>query len=217
MRAVVFDLDGLLVDSEDAWGVAERRVVEDYGKPWDEGVRALLLGRGPQEAATVLAEFLGADDPREVSRRMLTAAVAEFQRGIAARPGARELVEALRERGVPLGVATNSRRVIAELSLTISGLGVLADTAVCAEDVARPKPAPDPYLAACATLGEAPASCVGLEDSPVGVASAKAAGLYVVGCPSFPDTPLTDADAEVASLTDIGIDELLGRSASAGG
>lgn len=208
----MLDLDGLLVDSEDAWGAAERRVVEGYGKPWDEGVRTLMLGRGPEDAATVLAEFLGAADPRAISRRLLTAAVVEFQRGIAARPGARELVEALRERGVPLGVATNSRRIIAELSLTSSGLGVLADTAVCAEDVARPKPAPDPYLAACAALGAPPGRCVGLEDSPVGVASAKAAGLYVIGCPSLPDTQLDAADAEVASLTELDIAKLLGRA-----
>lgn len=201
------------MDSEDAWGAAERRVVEEYGKPWDEGVRALMLGRGPADSATVLAEFLGAADAREVARRLLTAAVAEFKRGIAARPGAAELVGALRAQGVPLGVATNSRRVIAELSLTSSGLGVLADTLVCAEDVVAPKPAADPYLAACAVLGAPPARCVGLEDSPVGVASAKAAGLFVVGCPSFPDTPLDAADAVVASLVQIDVGVLLGGPA----
>lgn len=209
----MFDLDGLLVDSEDAWGTAERRVVEEYGKPWDEGVRTHLLGRGPMEAAIALAGFLGVEDAREVSRRLLTAAVEEFRHGIAARPGARELVDALRERGVPLGVATNARRVIAELSLSTSGLGALAATAVCAEDVARAKPAPDPYLAACAGLGAEPGRCVGLEDSPVGVAAAQAAGLYVVGCPSFPDISLDAADAQVASLTEIDVDALLGLSA----
>lgn len=208
----MFDLDGLLVDSEDAWGVAERRVVEGYGKPWDPEVRTAMLGTGAMEGATVLAEYLGVPDPREVARRLLTAAVAEFQHGIAARRGARDLVEALRERGVPVGVATNARRVLAELSLTGSGLGALADTVVCAEDVARPKPAPDPYLAACAALGAEPGRCVGLEDSPVGVAAIKAAGLYAVGCPSMPGVTLAAADAEVASLADIDVDALLGTA-----
>lgn len=210
-EAVVFDLDGLLVDSEDAWGEAERRVVLDYGKPWDPSVRTLLLGRAPDEANRILAEHVGAPDPREVGRRVLQAAVREFTRGIHPRAGARKLVEALSQRGVPVGVATNSRRVLADLSLESSGLAPLVDTLVCYEDTPAPKPAPGPYLEACRRLGADPKRSVGLEDSPVGAASAHAAGLWVVGCPSFPGTVLDAADVVVASLTDLDPDALLGR------
>jgi HAD superfamily hydrolase (TIGR01509 family) len=209
-QGVVFDLDGLLVDSEDAWGVAERRVVLDYGKPWDPSVRTLLLGRGPREAAQVLAAHVGAADPREVERRVLQAAVAEFKHGIAARPGARELAEALEGR-VPIGVATNSRRVLAELSLSGAGFDWLVPGLVCAEDVTAPKPAPDPYLLACRRLGVDPARGVGLEDSPLGVMSAQAAGLWVIGCPSLPEASLEAADAVVTSLTEVDADVLLGQ------
>jgi HAD superfamily hydrolase (TIGR01509 family) len=210
-QAVVFDLDGLLVDSEDAWGEAERRVVETYGKPWDPAVRTLLLGRGPDDTARVLAEYLGDADPRRVGRRLLQAAVAEFSRGIGPRPGARELVEALVGRGLPVAVATNSRRVLAELALSTAGLGGLLETMVCAEDVSDPKPAPEPYLAACRLLGVEPEASVGLEDSPVGVASAKAAGLWVIGCPSFPGTRLAGADAVVGGLAEVDVSGLLGE------
>ncbi len=212
-EAVVFDLDGLLVDSEDAWGAAERRVVLDYGKPWDPAVRTLLLGRGPDEASRVLAEYVGARDPREVERRTLQAVVREFERGILPRPGAAELVAALRGR-VPLGVATNSRRVLAELSLEGAGLTSSVDTLVCVEDVAAPKPAPDVYVQACRRLGADPERSVALEDSPIGALAARDAGCWVIGCPSFPGTVLDTADALVACLTEVDPDELLGRTVS---
>lgn len=207
----MLDLDGLLVDSEGAWGRAERRVVEDCGKPWDPAIRALMLGRGPLDAAQVLADFLGLRDRREMERRLLQAAVAEFRRGIIPLPGAVALLEALHGR-VPLGVATNSRRVLADLSLTSAGLAPFVQAVVCAEDVIRPKPAPDPYLRACELLGADPARSVCLEDSPVGAAAAKTGGLWVIGCPSFPGTVMDAADAVIASLEDLDPDAFLSAS-----
>ena len=199
-EGVVFDLDGLLIDSEDAWGRAERRVVLDLGYPWDESIRTLLLGYGPEDAARALAEHLGGVDPDELDRRMLDAALSEFSGGIAARPGAHDLVRAL-DGQVPLAVATNSRRAIAEPAVASAGFAF--DVVVCAEDVERPKPAPDPYRAACERLGVDPVRSVAFEDSSVGVASAKAAGLWVVGCPSFPGETLAEADVVVASLVEV--------------
>jgi HAD superfamily hydrolase (TIGR01509 family) len=200
--AVVFDLDGLLVDSEDAWAQAEQRVVAAYGAPWDPKLRTLLLGRGAEEAARLLADHLGVADHRAVGRRVLQEAAAGFRTGIGARRGARELVEALAVR-LPLAVATNARRVLADLALSSSGLGAAMTAVVCAEDVPRAKPAPDPYLAACTALRVEPGACVGLEDSPVGVAAAKAAGLWVIGCPSVDGLVLSGADAVVDSLADV--------------
>lgn len=200
--AVVFDLDGLLVDSEPLWGLVEERVVLDLGHPWDPTIRALLLGKGPEDAATMLAAHLGGVHADEVGRRMLAAAVAEFEGGVEAQPGAHELVRSLGGR-LPLALATNSRRVLAELALTSAGFDGLFQAVVCAEDVRAPKPAPDPYQAACARLGVDPTRSVAFEDSPVGVASAKAAGLWVVGCPSFPGQTLAGADAVVTRLVDV--------------
>src|SRR5918999_3772732 len=89
---VVFDLDGVLVDSEEAWGRAERRVVLGYGGAWDQEVRALLLGSGPGDAARKLAAYLGGVDPDELDRRLLASALDEFAAGVEPRPGARALV-----------------------------------------------------------------------------------------------------------------------------
>lgn len=203
VQSVVFDLDGLLVDSEERWGEAEQQVVESFGRPWDPAVRTELLGKGPEDAALTLAAHLGDGvDPAEVARRMLAAALEAFDRGIPVLPGARELVEGLRGR-VPIGVATNSRRVLAERALTATGLGSLVDVVVCVDDVALPKPAPDPYATACEKLGADPTRSVAFEDSPVGMRAARAAGLWVVGCPSFPDQPVVDADVVIASLTEV--------------
>jgi HAD superfamily hydrolase (TIGR01509 family) len=206
-EGVVFDLDGLLVDSEDAWGRAERRVVLELGYAWDPSVRPLLLGRGPRDAARVLGAFLGGHDPDDIDRRLLAAAEIEFASGLTARPGAAELVGALGDR-LALAVATNSRRVLAELALAAAGLSEAFTAAVCAEDVAAPKPAPDPYATACQRLGCDPRRAIGLEDSPVGVASAKAAGLWVVGCPSFPGQTLAEADVVVDSLAELDVTAL---------
>lgn len=199
--AVVFDLDGLLVDTEDLWELAERRVVAGYGVEWDPAVRPQLLGRGPDETSAILAAFVGAGDVREVDRRLLGAAVEEFRGGVVARPGAARLVEALAGR-LPVAVATNSRRVLAELALTASGLLEHVEAVVCLEDVRAAKPAPDPYLTACRALRADPSRSVAFEDSPVGSRSARAAGLWVVGCPSLP-TSVLDADVLVGSLEDV--------------
>lgn len=210
--AVVFDLDGLLVDSEGLWGQAEREVVEGYGAAWSPAVQRLLLGSGPADAAVKLARHLGVADADEVDRRLLAAAVARFSEGVPLRPGAGVLVEALRGR-VPLGVATNSRRVLADLALGSAGLVGVFGAVVCAEDVAHPKPAPDPYTTACRRLGAEPRRSVALEDSPLGVVSARAAGLWVVGCASLPGTVLEDAHARVRSLGEIDPAALLGDGA----
>ena len=198
----MFDLDGLLLDSEDAWGRAEERVVRELGQPWDPAVRTLLLGKGPTDAARALAGFLGLADVAGVERRMLAAATAEFDAGLDARPGAQALLDAL-DGNVPCGVATNSRRVLADMALEALGWMTRFPVVVCAEDVARPKPAPEPYLTACARLGADPSRAVCLEDSPIGVASARAAGMWVIGCPSFPGERLDAAHAVVASLVDL--------------
>jgi len=217
-QAVVFDLDGLLVDSEPAWELAEHLLVtQDYGRDWDPAIRPLLLGRGPQDATRILAEFVDAD-PREVGRRILVRAVEEIRRGVPLRPGAAELVAALAGR-VPLAVATNSRRVIADLALSAlpDGLAGSLAAVVCVEDVALPKPAPDVYLEACRRLEADPERSVAFEDSPVGATAARAAGLWVVGVPSLAGTVLDAAHAVVGGLGAVDPDMLLGGDQREGG
>jgi beta-phosphoglucomutase-like phosphatase (HAD superfamily) len=212
----VFDLDGTLVDSEDLWGEAERDVVEGLGHPWDPAIRTLLLGKGPEDVARTLAAHLGGVDAPEIDRRMLVAATVRFRGGCVTLPGADALVDDLRGR-VPLAIATNTRRVLAELAVESAGLRGRVDVVVCAEDAAAPKPAPDPYLEACRRLGVEPSRAVAFEDSPGGVASAKAAGLWVVGCPSFPGEKLPAADVVVHSLTAVDAEEWLFRAQSPDG
>ncbi len=213
--AVVFDLDGLLVDSEPAWETAERRLVEgDYGRSWEPAIRVELLGRGPADAARILAAHLGVSDVREVDRRLLQSAVRAFRRGVPARSGALKLLEALHNR-VAVGVATNSRRVLAELALSATGLDALVDVVVCVEDVVDPKPAPDVYLRACASLGADPSRSIGLEDSPVGARAARAAGLWVIGCPSVPEPGIDAAHVIVRSLEAVDAQVLLSGSTTA--
>lgn len=207
-QAVVFDLDGVLVDTEELWGRAERRLVEGFGVSWDPAVRPLLLGRGPDDAARVLAEHVGMPDRADmVQARLLDAAADEFRTGLEPKPGAHRLVTALFGR-LPLAVATNSRRALAELCLEVAGLSACFAVVISADDVDDHKPAAGPYAAVCRRLGVEPARTVAIEDSPVGVASAKAAGLWVVGCPSLPGEDMGVADTLVDRLGDIDADRL---------
>jgi HAD superfamily hydrolase (TIGR01509 family) len=125
-------------------------------------------------------------------------------------PGAVELLEALRASGVPVGLATNSGREFATRALRAAGIYDRFDAVVSAEDVARPKPAPDVYVAAAEAIGAEPGECVALEDSETGVTAAKAAGMTVIVVPSFPGIDLDAADLVVASLRDPRVWDLLG-------
>lgn len=197
--AAVLDLDGLLIDSEGLWGEAEREVVTSLGRTWDPATQRLLLGKGPTDAARTLADHLGDVDAEEVDRRLQAASEARFRDGVPLRPGAERLVRGL-AKAIPIAVATNSRRVLADLALASSGISDVIAAVVAQEDVEHPKPAPDPYELACDLLEVDPARAVAFEDSPVGVASAVAAGLWVIGCPSFDGERLERAHAVVSSL-----------------
>lgn len=211
-QAVLFDLDGVLVDSEPLWGEAERQVVADHGRPWDESVRTAMHGRGPDDAARILADHLGVDDTDAVERQLLVAMAGRLRRDIRSLSGARELLADLAGR-VPVAVVTNSRRVLADLSLVGTGLDEWVTTLVAAEDSPAAKPAPDPYLTAAATLGVDPAACIAIEDSEVGIAAAVAAGCWTVACPTFEGQGTGDAHVVVRSLTELDASDLLGSVA----
>jgi HAD superfamily hydrolase (TIGR01509 family) len=199
-RGVVFDLDGVLVDSEGIWADAEAATVTALGGVYTPEISAALYGRGHRDGARILAELLGGDH-EAIADTLLANALAGFRQGLEPLPGALDLVAELRGR-IPIAVASNSVRVIVETALAAAGLEGF-DAIVAGEDVAAAKPAPDPYLEACARLGIDPVDAIGIEDSPVGIASAKAAGLYVIGVPSIRDQHLDEADLVVSSLDEV--------------
>jgi len=199
-RGVVFDLDGVLVDSEGIWEEAEAATVAGLGGEYTPELSAALYGRGHRDGARILAELFGGDAD-EIADTLLEHTLTRFRAGLEPLPGARELVAELRGR-LPIAVASNSVRVIVETALAEAGLGSF-DAIVTGEDVSAPKPAPDPYLEACARLGVEPEEAIGIEDSPVGIASAKAAGLYVVGVVSVRAQRLDEADLVVSSLDEV--------------
>lgn len=210
--AVIFDHDGTLLETESAWWRAEVRLFSSYGREFTMEHKRTLLGSSPQRAGQLLAGILGhpEDDAPRLADALYALAVEEVGAGVEPMPGALELLGRLREAGTPVGLASNSRRVFLEAAL--AGAGIPAGTfgvVLAAEDVEHPKPAPHLYLRAAEALGAQAFACVALEDSPTGVASARAAGMTVVGVPSVPGVQL-DADLVAASLEDPRVHALTG-------
>ena len=189
--AVIFDNDGLLLDTEEAFTRAEETLFARRDRVWTtEHKRALIGSSGPVAAATLERMLALPGAGAALLAELDELVMEEVLQGVAPRPGATALLEKLAVAGVPLGLASNSSRPFVERVL--GGAGLLGATSpfgvvVTASDVARPKPAPDLYLAAVAALGADPERCAALEDSPPGAASALAAGLFVIGVPYFPD------------------------------
>ena len=211
-QAVVFDNDGLLLDTEAAWTRAEEDLFARRGRAFTAEHKRALIGSSPTTSAVMLEAMLDSPGEGEALTDELHALVmAEVLAGVPPRPGALELIDALRAAGVRLAVASNSRREFVEHALRTAGLADgRFDVVVTADDVAAPKPAPDLYLSACSALGAAPERCAALEDSAVGVASAVAAGLYVVAVPYFADTPIEGASLTAGSLADSEVAAALG-------
>ncbi len=211
-QAVVFDNDGLLLDTEAAWTRAEEDLFARRGRAFTAEHKRALIGSSPTTSAVMLEAMLDSPGEGEALTDELHALVmAEVLAGVPPRPGALELVDALRAAGVRLAVASNSRREFVEHALRTAGLADgRFDAVVTADDVAAPKPAPDLYLSACSALGAAPERCAALEDSAVGVASAVAAGLYVVAVPYFADARIEGASLTAGSLADSEVAAALG-------
>jgi HAD superfamily hydrolase (TIGR01509 family) len=210
--AVIFDNDGLLLDTEEAWTRAETKLFARRGREFTMEHKRALLGTSVAQSAVKLEAMLALPGAGEQLMDELHELVMdEVVDGVPARPGGRELVERLRAAGIPVGLATNSSRPFVERVLTASGFqdGEF-DTVVSADDVDRPKPAPDIYLAACRALDAEPARSAALEDSPPGVQSARAAGLYVIAVPYFDDHELDGASLVAPSLADPSVAAALG-------
>jgi HAD superfamily hydrolase (TIGR01509 family) len=199
---VIFDCDGLLVDSESAWTRAEATLYERHGIAFTLEHKQELLGTAGPIAIATLERHLGLDEGAGAAllAELNELALLEVEREAPALPGAVELVAALQAAEVPIGVASNSPHVLVDASLRSAGLQDAFGAVVSAQDVAHGKPAPDVYLEACRRLGADPARSVALEDSPTGVEAARAAGVHVIGVPSLEGVELPGADTEASSL-----------------
>src|SRR5215211_5509902 len=181
--AVIFDLDGVLVDSETVWDEARRTVVARHSGTWKpEATRAMMGMSSPEWASYV--HGLGVDLPvDEIIAEVLAQVKEAYQRELPLLPGAPETVRRLAARW-PLGLASSSNRPIIELFVDASGLRSCFAATVSSEEVAGGKPAPDVYLEAARRLDVAPEQCVAIEDSTNGIRSAKAAGMHVIAVPN---------------------------------
>jgi HAD superfamily hydrolase (TIGR01509 family) len=202
--AVVFDNDGLLLDTESVWTRAEQDLFKRRGIEFTPANKRELVGTSAEIAGGILERRLGElGRAAELIEELNDLVVAELEHGVEAMLGAAELLHRLRQRGTPIGLVSNSPLRFVQRSLEIVGFADHFDVVLSAHDVAAPKPAPDPYLEACRRLGVEPGpDVVALEDSPTGVAAARAAGLTVIGVPSLEGIELAEAHSIAESLLD---------------
>jgi HAD superfamily hydrolase (TIGR01509 family) len=202
--AVIFDNDGLLLDTESVWTRAEEDLFRVRGREFTPSDKLEMVGKSAALAGGILERRL--DEPGrglELMAELDGMVVAELERGVEAMLGARELLSALGGRGTPLALVSNSPMVFVRRSLELVGLLDAFEVIVSGHEVARPKPAPDPYLEACRRLGLEPGPDIYvLEDSPTGVEAGVAAGLTVIGVPSVEGVVLDEAHHLAASLAD---------------
>lgn len=210
---VVFDLDGVLLESEPRWTVVETELFRRYGRTYGPDEKLQLIGTGLGGTGTKFEEML--EQPgraRELLEELLELAAEDFARGIPPMPGAVELANELRDAGRPIAVASNSFHRLVDVALKGSPLDGVFDVVVASDDVEHPKPAPDLFLEACRRLGVRPEDSIAIEDSPTGIDSAKAAGLFVIGIPSIAGVDLSDADLVAGSLEAPEVRRALGLS-----
>jgi HAD superfamily hydrolase (TIGR01509 family) len=208
MRAVLWDMDGTLVDSEKLWDVGMHALYERLGGSLTPQVRSATVGGSAADVMRIVYADLGL--PPDRSEMAATAdwlhdyTAGLFDQGLPWCEGARELLEALAIAGVPMALVTNTRRSLTERALNSIGRQYFSAT-VCGDEVLRGKPAPDPYLRATMLLGESPDSCLAIEDSVTGTASAEGAGCRVVVVPNDVDVARGARRRHVRSLAELDV------------
>lgn len=207
VQAVVFDLDGVLIDSESVWDHARREVVAATGGRWREDATTAMMGMSSPEWSRFLRDELGvALDPGQINERVLSRVLGSYQRELPLLPGAAAAVR--RIAGVwPVGLATSANRAVIDSVLSLSGLDGCFGATVSGEEVPHGKPAPDVYLAAAAELDVDPRCAAAVEDSGNGLRAAHAAGMLVIGVPNREYPPPADA-LRLAALTLGSLEEL---------
>jgi HAD superfamily hydrolase (TIGR01509 family) len=201
--AVIFDLDGVLVDSERRWNGAKEALVREAGGRWLEEAPRTMMGMSSLEWSAYLRDDLAVPmEAAEISREVVRRMEAGYREELPLLPGANEAVRALAARW-PLGLASSANRVVIDLVLELAGFGDAFRVTVSSEEVERGKPAPDVYLAAARGLGVDPAGCVAIEDSSSGLRAAAAAGMTVIAVPNPHYPPHADALAVAAAAVPV--------------
>jgi HAD superfamily hydrolase (TIGR01509 family) len=213
-EAVVFDLDGVLLQSEEVWDAVRERYVRERGGRYDEDVQRAMMGMSAPEWSRFLHEEAHVpDDPDEINSEVVRRMLEAYERDLPLLPGADAAVQRAAA-AFPLGLASSSNRAIFEEVLELAGIAACFRATVSSEEVPLGKPAPDVYFEAAARLGVAPERCTAVEDSHAGIRSAKSAGMRVVAIPNAAYPPdeeaLEQADAVVRSLDELTVDVLNG-------
>ena len=202
--AVVFDLDGLLLDTEQVWDAVREALVEERGGRWHERAQADMMGMSSPEWSRYMHDELGlAEAPADISREVVERMLSRYRASLPLIDGAVEAVERLAARW-PLGLASSSNRELIDLALELSGLGRHFAATVSSEEVERGKPAPDVYLETARRLGVRPDQAAAIEDSRSGLLSARAAGMRVVAIPNRRYPP----DGEALGAADLVLNSL---------
>jgi HAD superfamily hydrolase (TIGR01509 family) len=212
LKAVLWDMDGLLVDTEPVWTIAEEELAKRLGGTWSDELKAQIAGTRMDASVPAILQWYGViptpELVAETSQWLMERMVVLFATEVRVLPGVRELLAALDEAKVPQALVSSSYRVLVDAVLA-HGFGPFAVT-VAGDEVDRGKPSPEPYLTACKRLGVAPRQCVVLEDSAAGVASGRAAGCAVIAVPSVPGVVITPGRRRVVlpSLEQLDVDGL---------
>jgi HAD superfamily hydrolase (TIGR01509 family) len=205
LAGVLFDMDGLLVSTEETWGAVEAELMGELGGPWGPEHQALLVGGPLARTAQYMLDLAGRSDVDRswVETALLDRMVTRLREGpVRWMPGARELLEEVTDAGVPVALVSSSYRTVVDAVLDAIGRERFTTT-VSADDVPRTKPYADPYLAGARDLGVDPARCVALEDSATGATAARAAGCITVVVPSVTSVDPSIPHTSVDSLADI--------------
>ncbi|MBD8066192.1 HAD family phosphatase [Devosia sp. PTR5] len=197
--AVIFDMDGTLLDTEAVFRTIVFEVCEELGFEMTDSVHHSMVGSSHERTRQLLLEAYGVSFPYTLfDQRCRTSMRARSHGGVPVKAGAREFITELRARGIPAAVATSSRNPHAQHHLSTAGLFDLFDTVVTRDDVVNPKPHPEPFLTAAQRLGIEPRLCLALEDSHMGVRAAHAAGMQTV---MVPDLVGPNADIHALGVT----------------
>ena len=206
MTFVVFDLDGLLVDSEQVWDDVREALAHERGGKWHPGAQRDMMGMSSPEWSAYMHERIGlAETPEEINRIVVERMLDRYHAGPPWVPGALDAVRRL-ARSFTLGLASSSNRELIDAVLEAGAISQLFHATVSSEEVARGKPAPDVYLEAARRLAAVPGDCVAIEDSHSGIRSAKAAGMACIAIPNAhysPGDAVGEADAVLDSIAEL--------------
>jgi len=206
IEAIVFDLDGILIDSEHVWDEVRQELADERGGRWNENASRDMMGMSSIEWSRYMRDVVGLnEEPEAISAEVVRRLEDRYRRELPLIPGAEQAVERLAARW-PLALASSSNRELIDLVLAAGGIAPLFRATVSSEEVAAGKPAPDVYLEAARRLGVEPGACTAVEDSHNGIRAAKAAGMRCLAIPNTrfpPGDAVAEADLVLGSLDEL--------------